>query len=400
VTAACAPALRACPACGSAATLPFLDLGDVPAFCNVQWPTREAAMASPRGPLSLNACSGCGHVFNRAFDSARMAYAPGYENSQHASSVFREYAENLVRRLIERYDVRHAHVVDIGCGRGDLLALMCERGGNRGFGFDPSYAGPAGGVGQPFEVVREYFGVAQARSIKPRLVCCRHVLEHIEEPVTFLRTLHEAMVAAGAPVLYLEVPSGEELLSSNGLWDYLYEHVSYFTTGSLTAVLEAAGFEVLTMYRDFGGQFLCADVRVAAASAADIPRGVPPQVVPLGDAAESMRHELESWRAWAADLRAPGSVALWGAGSKGVMFLNLLGLRADGPVRRVVDQNAAKHGRFVSGTGQEICPPEALRDDVAHEVVLMNGIYAAEVKSRLNALGLDPKLTIAWPPRA
>lgn len=386
-----------CPACGSSRTTAFLELGEAPVFCNVQWTSRAQAQAATTGPLALTACIDCGHVFNHAFDAARLAYAPGYENSQHASSVFRAYAEKLVDRLIEVYGIRDRSVVDIGCGRGDLLALMCERGGNRGYGFDPSYAGSTVAAGdRPFTIQREYFGAEHAATIRPSLVSCRHVLEHVEDPIAFLRTLRMAIEACGDAVLYLEVPSGEELLESNGLWDYLYEHVSYFSAQSLEAVLHAAGFEVLTMRRDFGGQFLCADARVARQP---LPARAPSarSEDAIRAAAQAMLERLEHWKRWANSLPAGRTVSMWGAGSKGVMFLNLLGLVAPQRVDRVVDQNVDKHGRFVSGTGQEIVAPEALRGGDVKQIVLMNGIYESEVRGRLQNLGIDAELTVAWP---
>jgi SAM-dependent methyltransferase len=389
----------ACPACNGTRIAPFLELGNVPVFCNVQWPSREQALAADKGPLVLWACPDCSHVFNRAFDARRVAYAPGYENSQHASSVFRDYANRLVDRLMDRHAMHGKPVVDIGCGRGDLLALFCERGGSRGFGFDPSYAGKAGADGSgPFTVRREYYSPEHAATIRPALVSCRHVLEHIEHPVAFLRSLRSTLQAGGAgAVLYLEVPSGEELLSALGLWDYLYEHVSYFSEASLRAVLAAAGFEVMVVQRDFGGQFLCAEARVAEDAAPAIPAAAKDQGDELRRAAAAMQERLAQWRSWAAAMPADGSVSIWGAGSKGVMFLNLLGLPAQGAIERIVDQNADKHGRFVSGTGQEIVGPEALRGSGVREIVLMNGIYEGEIRARLSAMDVNAKLTIAWP---
>jgi len=249
---------------------------------------------------------------------------------------------------------------------------------------------------QPLTIRREYFGVEHAATIRPSLVTCRHVLEHVEDPLVFLRALRTAIEAGGDVVLYLEVPSGEQLLESHGLWDYLYEHVSYFTAHSLEAALNAAGFEVLAMRRDFGGQFLCADARVAGRSLSGRATAGWSEDS-LRAAAQTMREHLGRWRQWAAALPEDQAVSLWGAGSKGVMFLNLLGMAAPGRIDRVVDQNTDKHGRFVSGTGQEIVAPEALRGSSVSQIVLMNGIYESEVRGRMQDLGIDAQLTVAWP---
>jgi hypothetical protein len=41
--------------------------------------------------------------------------------------------------LIERYDLYGKDIIEIGCGQGEFLTLLCELGGNRGVGFDPAY---------------------------------------------------------------------------------------------------------------------------------------------------------------------------------------------------------------------------------------------------------------------
>ena len=301
----------------------------------------------------------------------------------------------LVDRLIDTYGVRGRAVVDIGCGRGDLLALLCERGGNRGFGFDPSYAGaPAGGDDRKFTISREYFDASHAAALQPSLVCCRHVLEHVEDPVAFLSQLRQMLAAAGNCVLYLEVPNGEHLLTAGGLWDYLYEHVSHFSMRSLHAAFEAAGFEVLRMTADFGGQFLCADVRPSAVARAAVATNAP--AVDFATASAALQSKLTRWRRWANEARARGQpVSLWGAGSKGVMFLNLLDLIAPRPVDWIIDQNPGKHGRFVSGTGQRIDGPAQLADSGVRQIVLMNEIYQHEVRAQLAQQGLQIELLIA-----
>lgn len=389
--------MHACPVCAAGIDAPpLLRLGVAPVFCNVQWPTREQAFAAAKGPIELAGCPRCGHVFNAAFDSALVAYAPGYENSQHASTVFAGYAERLVERLVTTYAPAGRPIVDIGCGRGDLLTMLARRAGSRGFGFDPSYNPADRDAADPsVSIVREYFDAARAGEIRPALVCCRHVLEHVPDPVAFLRSMRDALDASGDAVLYLEVPNAEHLYRTGGVWDVLYEHYSYFTMHSLELALRNAAFEVLEIYDDFGSQFLCVDARVA--SVAGRPAAAsPPSLQLLTDGVRRMTERVARWRDWAGEpARRTRQAAVWGAGSKGVMFLNLVGMDASGAIGTVIDQNPAKQGRYVAGTGQRIALPsaEALRS--VEEIVLMNSIYAGEVQAKVRALGVDANLLFA-----
>jgi hypothetical protein len=78
---------------------------------------------------------------------------------------------------------------------------------------------------------------------------------------------------------------------------------------------------------------------------------------------------------------------IWGAGSKGVAFLSMLGLADE--VAFAVDVNPAKHGMFMPGTGHEIVAPERLTEIRPGVVIVMNPVYADEIKQDLSRLGLD-----------
>jgi len=377
----------ACPVCGSPDLVDIIDLGDVPLFCNVQWPSRAQALMVASAPMQLVGCPSCGHHFNAAFEPDRLQYAPAYDTSQHFSATFRAYAESLAARLINAYGVNGKAVVDVGCGKGDLLKLICRLGGNRGFGFDVSYeedANPSDAPGVTFR--NTFFDAAQSADIAPALVCCRHVLEHVADPVSFLRGLGQALGGHTDRVLYVEVPNGAMQLSAGLLWDYIYEHYSYFSAESLRHALVAAGFEILRLEPSFGDQFLCADVRLRASDTQDRP-GHRADLArkQMRQAAARFTQILEHWRRWAAALpQHEESTVLWGAGSKGVTFVNLLGLTAPVPIERMIDQNPNKHGRFVARTGQIIAPPDSLIGRPVKTVLLMNDIYRNEVSRWLD----------------
>src|SRR5918992_5375662 len=108
----------------------------MPVLANVLWPTRVEALAAPRGDMRLTYCERCGALRNADFDAELVRYSPSYENSLHFSPSFDDWARGLAARLVNDYDIRGKQVVDVGCGAGDFVRLLCDEGGNRGVGYD------------------------------------------------------------------------------------------------------------------------------------------------------------------------------------------------------------------------------------------------------------------------
>ncbi len=378
----------ACPVCGGMELSGCLDFDRLPVFCNVLHDTPQQARAAECGRMELVACRRCGHLFNAAFDPAKTEYSPRYENSLHFSTTFHSYAEGLARELVERYGVVGKTVVELACGKGDFLRLLCEAGGNRGLGFDPSYEGE---VEHPdFEVVRDYFDPLRLES-DAALVCCRHALEHIDRPVEFLSGLRQGL--GEETLLYFEVPNGDHMVKHAGIWDLIYEHCGYFTRVSLQRAFTASGFSVLKTDTAFGGQFL----QLHALAGGTPARPEPGEGTQTEGFAPAVERKLALWRERLERLREAGTpVALWGAGSKGVTFLNAL------PTREVigcaVDQNPRKWGRFVPGTGHPVQGPEFLRTYRPGAIIVMNPIYAGEIARQVDALGVSCQLLVEHSP--
>src|SRR5215203_2323186 len=132
------PITTTCPACGAGDLRIFHEQSGVPAHSVLMLPTRDEALGFPRGDLRLGFCEACGFVTNTAFDVTLNAYSPDYEESQAFSPRFRAFAEDLARRWIDTYDIRGKTVLEIGCGKGSFLQTICDLGGNKGVGVDPS----------------------------------------------------------------------------------------------------------------------------------------------------------------------------------------------------------------------------------------------------------------------
>ncbi|MEM7204642.1 MAG: methyltransferase domain-containing protein [Planctomycetota bacterium] len=382
-----------CPGCQSDRLETFFRTGSMPVHCNVLHDSAAAARETPRGDIELGFCSACGLIYNTAFDASLLTYTGDYENSLHFSARFQAYAEELAARLTEQHGLDGKTVLEIGCGKGDFLTLLAAGGRNRCVGFDSSYEGHGDDAG--IEVQRTFWDPARATEVGADLVACRHVLEHIEQPAEFVRSVANATAGAA---LYFEVPDALYTLRDLGIWDIIYEHCSYFAAPALARVFEAQGLVPQNLTSSFGGQFLSIETAGRATSAAGLAaassatsldelRGL------VGAFANEHRAKVEHWsRMLDDDLDAGRKVVAWGAGSKGVTFLNTVA-RGD-EICGIVDINTRKLGRFVAGTGQQIVSPDQLPGMGVDVVLIMNPNYRTEIEQQLSDLGLRPRIEV------
>ena len=389
------PAGLVCSVCEHDLGATVLEIDSVPALANALWPDAESARSAQRGAIDLRLCDGCGLLTNVAFDPELVAYGPAYENSLHFSATFAEYAACLAQRLVDAHGIRNAEVVEVGSGKGEFLALLCELGANRGVGYDPSYDGPsevAAGQGSVRFVPALYPDGGEASTAD--LVCCRHVLEHQQEPAELLARVASAL-DGGKAVAYFEVPDARYMVEQSAVWDVIYEHPQYFSAWSLSALCRATGFAPLEVRSTYGDQFLGLDAAWPHRGSSDDRHPDAPSdwrraVTRFG---ERFAATVDAWQTRLVELqRAGASIALWGAGSKGISFLNLVPAAAE--IARVVDVNPRKRGLYVPGTAHRISAPEDVAGAELDVVVVLNPLYEAEIRQRLAGLGVEAETVV------
>lgn len=351
----------------------------VPVAQNLLYRSRAAALASPTGILDMLRCMACGFAWNAAFDAALVDYAGDYESDQSHSDAYRRHlgavADVVETALGDREAVR---AVEIGCGQGQVLALLAERLGPRAeslVGFDPSFRAssplPAGA-----RVERVYFTEATRHLVGagPDLVVTRHVIEHVADPLGFLATIRAACDDGAA--LVVETPNLQWILDGAVIQDLYYEHCSLFDAPALARALRAAGFEAVEVSEAFGGQYLLAVARAGKASFAPRSAAVDAASYPARRAAALARLEA----AVAADAASGETVALWGGASKGVTLALLLAERLR-DVALAIDINPVRTGCFMPLTGLPVVAPEAARTAGVTKAWVMNPAYLPEIEA-------------------
>ncbi len=386
-----------CPICNSEKIENFISIEQVPVHCNLLWPDRESAQAALKGDIDLGYCHSCGHIFNVAFDPTLMEYTQAYENSLHFSPRFQTYAEALAQGLIDRHDLHNKEIVELGSGQGDFLRLLCDLGDNHGWGFDAAYVPTETDQQDERLTFVQDFDWRKYIDHAPDMIYTRHVLEHIEQPLDFVSTIRQEIGESRDSLVFFEMPNMAYTLRELAIWDIIYEHCGYFTPQSLTNLFNRAGFDVIATSDTYEGQFLTIEAspgepvnETIAAMAA----GLTAMDREVTEFAQEFRQKVAQWQAalqrWAS---AGKRVVAWGAGSKGVTFLNVL--NTEDQIQYIVDINGRKKGMYVVGSGQEIVDPLFLKQIKPDVIILMNPVYRDEIEQMMIDMGQTAEYVIA-----
>ncbi len=384
-----------CPVCGTPDATAIFAMDSVPVNSVVLVHDEASAREFPTGQIELVACDRCGFAWNAAFDLDLVSYGEGYEATQAFSATFNSFHDRLALDMVERFGLEGRTVIEIGCGQGEFLNLLRQRGVASGTGFDPAFDPdrPDGDLVDEVEVIADVYDERyQDRSAD--FVICKMTLEHIPEVVNFLRTVRRSLDGSpDAPVVF-QIPNLEKILDDTAFWDVYYEHCSYFSPSSLTYAFLEAGFSATRTWTDYDGQYLFIE-----ALPTDRSDSLPPRDAALAERLDRFAQQadkavadwsemLERWADEAA------KVVLWGGGSKAVAFLSALGIepakdQGATSIAAAVDVNPYKWDTFLPGSGLPVVSPESLVDDPPDHVIVMNPIYSEEISSNLSDLGIS-----------
>jgi len=384
-----------CPNCNSAGLSIFYEVDDIPVHSCLLISGREEALNYPRGCLQLGFCPSCGFITNTRFDPGVHNYSTQYEETQGFSDCFNAFAKSLAQKVIDKYDIHNKTILEIGCGKGQFLALMCQLGNNNGIGIDPTYVPerkPDITVSQ-IEFIQDFYSEKYAH-LKADVICCRHTLEHIAPTSDFMQTLRRAIGNRKDTLIFFEVPDVLRVLREGAFWDIYYEHCSYFTVGSFARLFRMSGFEIEDLYLDYDDQYLIIiayPVDKPTAPTFGLENDMEPLTLAFREFTERCSRRIDYWRTLIDQIIArKQKVVIWGSGSKGVAFLTTLNLINQ--IEYAVDINPYKQGKNMPATGQKIVSPEFLTKYKPQKIIVMNPVYCDEIQRDLDWLNIKADL--------
>jgi len=384
---------NSCPNCLGKNIEDFFFVQNAPSKSLITIRDYEEAMSIPRRNISLAFCSDCGFIFNSVFDTRLDHYTHGYEDQQGYSATFNQFISNVSKRVIEKYQVIGKDVVEIGCGKGDFLSLVCELGHNRGIGIDPAFVPGRINPNPNLRFIPEFYSVKH-KDLPKDMITCRHTLEHIPSTNKFLATVRKSIPDNKKVTVFFEVPNVVRILDIPAFWDIFYEHCSYFSPGSLARLFRRNHFEVLDLYLEYDKQYLFIEARPTNSKSETLhplEETVGHLRTHVDEFVSKVNKHLTFWRRKLIGYREMNkNIVIWGGGSKSVGFLSQFDdLQL---IKHVVDINPHMQGNYIPGIGIQYISPDSLKEIKPDVILIMNGIYKREIGRMLEERGLAPEL--------
>ena len=209
------------------------------------------------GESFIYRCDACGLMFARpvlipklterqmdSVDDAELFNSPVMRALHEHLNIKREIA--AVKKIV---GTQRFSLLDIGCGTGWTTNIW-QRAGAEVTGLEPSRVrGDLARKRYGFRVIPSYVEELEG-SERFEVVTMRHVIEHFENPCAVLTKVGSHLKDDG--LLVVIVPNinciGRYLFDAKWSW-ILPWHGIFFSPASLAALLDRAGFEVLTGYQ-------------------------------------------------------------------------------------------------------------------------------------------------------
>ena len=230
-----------CIVCGSSDSSPFFEF-------QFPWYSKDTL-------YKMRKCNNCGMLFyspRMEADEINGMYDEDYYVFKASDGEQFEKMVPMYRRtasLVEE-QVKVKKVLEIGCARGHLLALMKSKGwdvkGVEIASNTAKYANDKLGV-DVFNGTIEDFSANQSDTYD--LVLAIDVLEHVPNPTSFIESI--AKLHCSGDVLVIDTPNGgsANIDSAKGNWvGFNPFHIFLYNHNNLRSLLEKSGYDVISVF--------------------------------------------------------------------------------------------------------------------------------------------------------
>ncbi|MEK7690317.1 MAG: class I SAM-dependent methyltransferase [Bdellovibrionota bacterium] len=317
--------------------------------------------------LTIRQCEGCALV---QLDGEPVSYFKDVITAASLSEKSRSSRLAQMRDFAVKFQLTGKSVLDVGAAKGEMLEVLTEAGFGP-TGLEASSESVAIGKSAGRNMAQGFIGEGVEVPGSPfEAFISLNYLEHLPEPGVAIRRISALTTPDAAG--FVTVPNLEYLLATRCFYEFVADHLSYFTKKTLSHAFESNGFDIIDC------QTINEDNDIRALVKKRRPLDLSSQYGGVLDLIADLRRIIRERRA------RNKKVAVWGAGHRTLALLSLGGIR---DLEYVVDSAKFKQGRFTPVTHVRIVGPERLLvEPVDLVIVMVPGLYPSEVLKTLEQM--------------
>lgn len=378
--------LNKCLCCDNTNLIPVLDLGSQPLANSYPSSIDEYEESYP---LCLNLCDTCFHLQLSISVNPDLLFK-NYLYVSGTTTTLKQYFHNFAHKTLS-YRSNAKTVLDIACNDGSQLNAY-KNLGLKTFGIDPAQNLHEISSSNGHTVLCDYFSVSSASLLNQKfdIITAQNVFAHNNDPLTFLKIAETLMDEESL----LFIQTSQANMIKNSEFDTIYhEHISFFNTGSMQALLKNSGLFLIDVFKTpiHGTSYVFViSKNTKLVSQTNIHNQ-------LQEEHTNGLYDYDTYKIYAnncynivtnfntciQEFKYINKKCIgYGAAAKGVVFLNFSKTQLD----LVIDDNPLKHNKFIPGMKIPIVSGTILKEYNSNDCVIvpLAWNFYDEIKNRVN----------------
>jgi len=353
---------KRCKICSRESLKLFIEFNRYPKTISNLFKEKDAAQKD-FGKISFNQCEFCHHV--QISEDMPQHFYEDYIMTVSHSSKMNNFQIEQAKFFVDKFKLKDKDVLEVGCGDGNFLSILKDLQVNA-FGNEPSKPFRELALKKGLPVDSSFVNKSYRHQNAPfDAVVSREVMEHVPQPVEFLRDIRRVLKPDG--YVLIEVPNFEKALDQLRYYDMFPDHLSYFTRQSLTAAMLISGYKDVEIFYGMDAEFIYATAKN--------------HVIDNSELVQVKKNVQNDFELLFKEYR---NIAVWGAGGKGIAALG--SLDDTSRIKYVVDSDPFKQDKYLPASGIMVCAPSVLfSDNEIDLLVITNLAYTDEIISLLKA---------------
>ena len=371
-----------CRLCNSKLFLnPLLQLKEMPKAA--QYYPSEDEFADDKGIiLNVFQCTDCGLV---QLNTSPVKYFKEVITATSFSEDTKLLRLIQMKKFINQFGLHGTKVLEVGSGKGNMLDILDEAGVTA-VGIEASLKSVKIGKSAGRNIVNGYIGDIDKVSGCPfDAFVSFNYLEHLPEPGAIIKNIYNNMTSNA--VGFVTVPNLDYLLRTKCFYEFVADHLSYFTKKTLIHAFERNDFDILKCYTINEDNDIVAVVKkrrpnnTVAVIKNEEPLDISGHYKEVENLIKNLQEIVDHYKS---DNK---KVAVWGAGHR---TLALLALSKLNDIEYVVDSAKFKQGRYTPVLHLKIVSPEhLLQESVDLVIVMVPGLYPDEVLKTIKKMKVE-----------